>query len=449
MAQVFPFIGTRFNLEKIRDFANAVTPPYDVITPEMQEEFYKANPHNIIRIDYGKDLGSDNAYENRYTRASSLLEQWKNENILVQDDRRTFTAYEQTFTLLDGTTRRRRGIFALVKLEDFGKGGHIHAHERTLEGPKCDRFKLMRATESNTSSIFSIYSDPDKVIDKIIDQEAKKKPWVEWTDSSNVTHRAWVISNEKSCKTISDALADKELFIADGHHRYETALNFRDEMRSQLGRKDGMQPFDDTLMYLSNADDEGMTILPIHRALSREMDDGVDIEEFFGDLETYFKITPEKLDLSKPGEGLRLAEQVAQLKGGKHRSFGMVLPGGRAAILTLRKGIKLREVLERAIPKSIRSLDVTVLHELVIRQTWVGNPEVEFDDHDIHYSHNPEALIELLRKRKSCAVFLLNPPSIEQMMEVARAGKRMPPKSTFFYPKVITGLVMRDMNARI
>lgn len=446
MAQVFPFIGTRFNLEKIGDIAKAITPPYDVISPEMQEALYKAHPQNIIRIDYGKDLATDNNYENRYTRAGSLLEQWKNDSYLVQDDRRTYTAYEQSFQLPDGSSRRRRGIFALVKLEDLGKGS-IHAHERTLEGPKSDRFKLMRATESNTSSIFSIYSDPTKTIDKIIDAEARKKPWAEWTDDAGVSHRAWIIAGEKAIKTISDTLADKELFIADGHHRYETALNFRDEMRAQLGRRDGMQPFDNVMMYLSNADDEGMTILPIHRALSREMDDGVDVDEFFSDLEPYFKIAPFEINLKNHGEGLRFAEQVVERKAPK-TTLGVVLNSGRAAILTLRRGIKLREVLERTVHKSIRSLDVTILHELIIRQTWVGNPEVEFDDHDILYNHNPEAMMDLLRRRKACAAFILNPPTIEQMMEVARAGKRMPPKSTFFYPKVVTGLVLREMNMR-
>lgn len=446
MAQVFPFVGTRFNLEKVGDISQLVTPPYDVITPEMQDNYYKAHPQNIVRIDYGKDVPTDTNYENRYTRASNMLEQWRNENILVQDERRTFTAYEQTFALPDGSTRRRRGIFAMVKLEDFGKGS-IHAHERTLEGPKCDRYKLMRATESNTSSIFSIYSDPEKTVDSIIDQESKKKPWAEWKDDAGVQHRVWVISGEKACKTIVDCLADKELFIADGHHRYETSLNYRDEMRSQLNRHDGMQPFDFTLMYLSNADDEGMTILPIHRALSREMDDGVDLDEFLAELKQYFKIATFELDLKKEGEGLRLAEHVASLAHGKP-TFGMVLNDGRAVVVTLRKGLKLREILERPFHKSIRLLDVTVLHELIIRQTWVGNPEVEFDDHDIHYSHNPENLLDLLRRRKASAVFIVNPPSIEQMMAVARAGKRMPPKSTFFYPKVITGIVLREMSLR-
>jgi len=281
----------------------------------------------------------------------------------------------------------------------------------------------------------------------VIEAESKKKPWAEWSDEAGVQHRVWIIAGEKACKTITDALADKELFIADGHHRYETSLNYRDEMRAQLNRRDGLQPFDDTLMYLSNADDEGMTILPIHRALSREMDDGVEVEEFLGDLEEFFRITPFDLDIKTEGEALRLAERVSELAGGKP-TFGAVLNGGRAFVMTLRKGVKLREVLERSFHKTIRSLDVTVLHELVIRQTWVGNPEVEFDDHDILYNHNPEAVMDLLRRRKACAVFLVNPPSIDQMMEVARAGKRMPPKSTFFYPKVLTGIVLREMNLR-
>ncbi len=240
-----------------------------------------------------------------------------------------------------------------------------------------------------------------------------------------MTHRVWVIGAEKTCQAITKAFEDTELFIADGHHRYETALSYRDRMRSQLKRSDGTQPFDFTLMYLANAEDEGVQILPIHRVLAPEMDDGVDPDEFYEDLKEFFVVKRIRLGFKKPGVGDRMMARVKEA-GGKRPAIGCVLPGGRAAVLALRKGRKRGAMIARKTPLSIRKLDVTLLHELVLRQTWVGNPEIDFDDHDIYYQHQPSVALDLLMRRKGCAVFLMNPPKLSQMMEVARAGCRMP-----------------------
>jgi len=444
MAQVAPFIGTRYAVDRLGDLSLVLTPPYDVISPEMQEAFYGLHPQNLIRVDFGKDLPTDREFDNKYTRASSLLEQWKQDGVLTVDDRPSFTAYEQTYRLPDGSERRRRGIWGLVKLEDLD-AGVVHAHEQTFDAPKCDRFKLLRATQCNTSPVFCVYSDPQERIGPILEEEARKKPWAEFQDREGVWHRAWIISHDRTCKAISEGLADKELFIADGHHRYETALLYRDQMRAQFKHAIGLQPYDWTVMFLANTEDPGTSILPIHRALARELDDGVDPDEFFADLEEHFVVIPKKINLAKPGVGQSLADRVARA-GAKRPAFGVALTGGRAALLKFKPRQNRRDLLGRSVPKAIRALDVSILHELVIRRAWVGNPEIELDDQDIFYDRDPEAVVNLLRRRRACAVFLVNPPTLEQMMAVARSGRRMPHKSTFFYPKVITGLVMREMR---
>ncbi|MCX7013623.1 MAG: DUF1015 domain-containing protein [Candidatus Sumerlaeota bacterium] len=444
MAEVAPFFGTRYNLDEVGgDLSNAVTPPYDVISPDMQDALYERHPLNFIRVDFGKDLPTDDEFNNKYTRASAAFEQWKQDGVLALDDRPAFTVYEQTYKMPDGSSRARRGVLGLVKLEDLGGG--IHAHEKTFDAPKHDRFKLMRATQCNTSPIFCVYSDPEKKIDALLAEDLRKKPWAEFDEADQVHHRAWIVSAEKTCKALSKAFADKELFIADGHHRYETALLYRDQVRKQFKLTDGRQPFDWTFMYLANADDEGTTVFPFHRALARELDDGVDPDEFLGELGEWFRVFPKKIDLTRKGAAHRFAARVAEA-GGRRSAFGAVLCGGRAALLKLKPGLRRRAILGRSLPRAIRDLDVTLLHDLIICRTWIGNPEIELGDEDVFYFRDPEQAFDLLRRRKACAVFLMNPPTMAQIMNVARSGRRMPQKSTFFYPKVGAGVVMREMK---
>jgi uncharacterized protein (DUF1015 family) len=444
MAQVLPFVGIRYNIEKVGGLSKCATPPYDVITPEMQDAYYQAHEQNIVRVDFGRELATDDESDNKYVRASALLAQWKQDRVLAQDDHPTYTAYEQEFTLPDGSAGKRRGILAAVKIED-PDGGGIYAHEKTFDGPKSDRFRLLCATQCNTSPVFCVYKDARHTVDQILEKECARDPWTEYQDESGVKHRVWIIGAEKTCQAITKSFENTDLFIADGHHRYETALSYRNRMRSQLKRSDGMQPFDFTLMYLANAEDGGVTILPIHRVLAPEMDDGVDPDEFYEDLREFFLVKRIRLDLKKPGAADRMMARVNEA-GEERPSIGCILPGGRAAVLSLRKGRKRGDMIMRKIPLAIRKLDVTLLHEIILRQTWVGNPEVDFDDHDIYYRHQPSDALDLLMRRKGCAVFLMNPPRLDQMVEVAQAGCRMPHKSTFFYPKVATGIVMRELS---
>ena len=429
------------------ELARRLTPPYDVIDPVMQQSFYDADPlQHRSRVDLGKDLPGDNEFENRYTRGGSLWQEWKKNGTLAEEPKKSFYVYEQEYKLPDGTAIRRRGFFAAVRLEDFSEGG-IRAHEHTFAGPKADRFRLMRATNSNLSPIFCLYDDPERKTDRLLAEALEgQKPVTAEFDGQ--THRLWVISKSSTVKELVDAFGGKTLFIADGHHRYETSLLYRDEMRQAMGRKNGRQPFDYAMMYLNNIHDDGLVILPTHRILCKETCLGVDTDEALEDLSENFDMEPVKLNADAlEEEALRLTHMLA--KAGKtHPAFILLLPKGRVYLLKLKPQVDVDELIdEDDTPRPIKELDVSILHRYIINRAWLGNPEIELDDQDVHYIKDAA---EVLRRMMTCKYgvgFLLNPTRIEQVCSIAQGGLRMPHKSTYFYPKLVTGLVMRDLNS--
>lgn len=446
MAEVLPFVATRFTTREGDELSRLLTPPYDVIDGKMQQGFYDANPHNIIRVDFGKDMPGDNDLENRYARAGAIWSQWKQEGVLTEERAKSFYVYEQEFQGADGKLVRRRGFFGAVKLQDFSEGG-IRAHEHTFDGPKADRFRLMRSTNSNLSSIFVLYDDPEKTVDSLLEQGiAGQKPLE--TSFMEVTHRLWVITKQNLIDAIRKAMEPQTLFIADGHHRYETSLLYRDEMRSALRQKNGRQPYDYTLMYMNNIHDEGLVIFPTHRILGKEISDGVDAKECLEDLREYFEIEPLTLDQADyPGEARRLTALLAEA-GAATLAFIMVLPKCRAFLLKLKPETNLDELIDdEDTPGPIKQLDVTVLHKYIINRAWLGNPEMDLDDHDVIYEKDACKTIQAMCTAKHGVAFLLNPTKIEQVCSIAQGGMRMPHKSTYFYPKLVTGLIMRDMNS--
>ncbi|HOE95293.1 MAG TPA: DUF1015 domain-containing protein [Candidatus Sumerlaeota bacterium] len=445
MADIAPFVATRYALTRSQELARVLTPPYDVITPAMQQAFYDADPHNIVRIDFGKTMPDDNEFENRYARAGALWHQWRDEKVVVEDPKKCFHVYEQEFELPDGRTVRRRGFYAAVRLQDFSEGG-IRAHEHTFDGPKADRFRLMRATNANLSPIFCLYDDPSRQVDELLAQATASKA-IE-TRFDGVVQRLWPLCKSSVVARITERMKDQTLFIADGHHRYETSLLFRDEMREITGRRDGRQPFDYTMMYLNNIHDEGLVVLPTHRILSKEAVLGVNLQETLDDLAEHFEVEPLALNGGDvENEARRCVEQLSGADA-SGTAFVMLLPKGRSYLLKLKPQTDLDELIDdEKIARQIKSLDVTILHRYIINQAWLGNPEIELDDEDVRYEKDAAAVLKAMSTCKWGVGFLLNPTRIEQVCEVARAGLRMPHKSTYFYPKLVTGLVMRDLNS--
>lgn len=448
MADVLPFAAVRFNTkDKKLNLADLVAPPYDVISPEYQKALYDRSPYNIIRVELGTTQPNDDEYNNRYSRAASILQQWKQDEALITEKKRCFYAYEQEFTVPGVADRiKRRGFFALVRIMDY-KSGRIRAHEKTFAAPKADRLKLLRATNFNTSPIFCLYSDPDKEIAKHMKSAFSGPPADTLTDESGTIHRLWVVQKTETINGIRNALKNRNLFIADGHHRYETAMNYRNEQREITGRNDGRQSFDYTLMNLTDFEDEGLVILPTHRVLAREYGSDVDLKEVLDDLGQHFTLEEFSLELDNLDKAVATVNDKLKLKKGVKTRLVMALPSGRAWQLTLNKDADLDDMIDAPdLHKEVKSLDVTILHRYVISRAWIGNPEVELEESDIFYEKSAEGALALLKKRKGCVAFLMNPTTKEQVQTIADLGELMPHKSTYFYPKLLTGLVLRDLS---
>ncbi len=427
MAEVIPFKGVLYNPQKV-DASSVMAPPYDIVTPEFKEILYSRSPYNIIRIDSGKDNTGDNEKENRYIRASKSLNEWLKHGILIKDTEPSFYCYEATYKI-NGQGEKLRGFLGAVKIEELGTG-KIHPHEMTYSKPKTDRLNIIRFCEANISPIFSLYSSPERLSSFILKKVVKEKAFIEANNVDGFVHRLWQICDKTSIETIRKELSNKDIFIADGHHRYETALEFRNEMNKKGLLKTGTEPFNYVMMFLSNIEDEGLTILPTHRLakLVPYSDTGIEkkieIEEL---LKPYFDISVINFDSS--AEKLVKQDIFTPMQKGKH-SLGMFIKGEKTFYLLNYKG----SGTEINSHKSLKQLDVTILHELIFEKLLrVDKFEYEMD---------PELATEKVNNGPFKAAFFLSPTKVQDVKEVALAGQRMPPKSTYFYPKLLTGMVI-------
>lgn len=418
MAEIIPFRGILYNPEKA-DASLTTAPPYDIVTPEFKEELYRKDPHNIIRIDFGKDSDTDTEHENRYTRAAGYLSDWLQEGTLIHDTEPSFYFYEISYEI-KGRSLKTRGFLGAVKLEELGSG-KIHPHEMTYSKPKSDRLNILRYCDANTSPIYSLYSSRERITSSILDELVKTAPFIEAANGDGFRHRLWRINDSASINTIIKEMSDKDVFIADGHHRYETALAFQKEMEAKGLRKTGNEPFNYALMFLANMEDEGLTLLPTHRIV--EINSGIPIKET---LKKYFhvqKIGPETTEE-------QAIQKMLQAMEGRAHSFGMYLVNTGSYYMLSVNGAGI----EMDLPECLKTLDVSVLHKFVFEELLkIGHYEYEMD---------PEIAVSRAKKGSFEAVFFLNPTNIHDLKKVALAGHRMPPKSTYFYPKLLTGMVM-------
>lgn len=411
MAEVVPFKGVFFNVLQISKVAGAdlLAPPYDIITPEYKEELYEKSPYNIVRIDFGKELPEDNSNENKYVRARKLLDAWLKDQVLITSRTPGFYSYEISYKM-HGREQTLRGFLGLVRLEELGKG-NIHPHECTHSKPKKDRLDLMRVCGANISPIFSLYNSPDRKTSSILSDINKTSPYIDAKDINGSVHRLWPIEDSNAIDIINNELKNKAIFIADGHHRYETALEYQKEMREKEGASDSIKPYDYVLMFLANMSDEGLTILPTHRLVKNIPPDALD------------RLSSE-FDIRKFSGSFDIADSIA----GKRDVFGLYI-GGDSWYKLSYKG----EGISDAAP-ALKNLDVTVLHELIFRKLDIND--------GISYEMDVNKCISLVKENTFGAAFFLNPTQVEDVEKVALASLRMPPKSTYFYPKLLTGLVL-------
>ena len=411
MAEIIPFRGILYNVSRVSG-EDTVAPPYDIITPEYKEKLYNKSPYNIVRIDFGKELAGDNESENKYKRASEFFNLWIEEGVLAKSDTPGFYAHEIEYKI-NGKLKKLSGFFGLVRLEELGKG-NIHPHECTHSKPKADRLDLMRACNANISPIFSLYNSPEKKASEVIKRVAdREKPYMEAKDPDGAIHRLWPIENKNDIESIKNDLKGRAIFIADGHHRYETALEFQKEQRAG-SREQGAEskPWDYVLMFLANISDEGLTILPAHRLVKGIPENPIKI------LSEYFN-----------AEELPPAEKVENSIAGYEHAIGFYQHSNRKQYILKHKGAGLDDL-----HPALRGLDVTVLHELIFKKLLKIT--------DIGYEMNIKETMDRVKSGLYDAAFFLNPTKVEDVERVALSDVRMPPKSTYFYPKLLTGLVM-------
>ncbi|MCR4405055.1 MAG: DUF1015 domain-containing protein [Candidatus Acetothermia bacterium] len=430
MAEIFPFRGIRYNPERV-DLSEVVTQPYDKISPEMQEEYYLRSPHNFVRLNLNRSPG-----ERRYSEAKETLERWLDEQILIQDSRPTVYAYYQDYRGENRASLTRKGFIALFKLAEYGKG--ILPHERTLAKPKEDRLKLMRATRANLGQVFVLYSDPKLVVNHLLDQAIAGRAPLRAVDpfDRGTTHRLWPIQDQASLEGIVEAMRDKTLFIADGHHRYETALAFRKEMEAVGAECSCPECYHNVMLTFVNMDDRGLVIFPTHR-LIHELGEQ-EPARLKRELARYFRV--EKLGVGEREQLLAGLRRAAE--GGRH-AFGLALRGLEDYYLL---ELKDEAVMDKLVPDRSpewRRLDVTICHYLLLDKVFGIGPDAV--EGKVDYKRSAQEALELVAAGKEAGAILLNPTKVEEVRAIARNGERMPQKSTDFYPKMLSGLVLNRL----
>ncbi|MBI1748705.1 MAG: DUF1015 domain-containing protein [Acidobacteria bacterium] len=443
MAKVFPFRALMYDPARVGDLQSVVTQPYDKITPAMQTRYYAASPYNLARIIRGKTYPDDSPGNNVYTRARQNFQQWCNESILRPAPRAAFYAYTQRYVVPGSpyAERVRYGFIGAGQLEPYSRRV-IFPHERTLSEPKADRLELLDATRAHFGQIFMLYSDPQAAIDRRLAAIAAAPPALRVQDEYETTHSLWVIDDPQDIAYIQANLAEKSLLIADGHHRYETALAFRGKICSAAQAENRSLPenYNRIMMTLINMEGMGLTVLPTHRLVSGIA--GFAVPSLLEKLRPHFDAQEFSFLKSDRAEVLsRFREQLRQ-QGAAAPAIGFY-GAGREAYYILRLKVPLN--LEEALPEVSerqRALDVVVLHQLILKRGLGISDEAVVRETNIAYVRELEEAIARVDQGLAQACFALNPPPIEQVRDIAFAGETLPQKSTDFYPKLLSGLTI-------
>jgi uncharacterized protein (DUF1015 family) len=420
MAEIQPLRALHPDLAVVGSLGAVAAPPYDVIDPEQRAELAARSPYNVVRIDLPE------AEPDPYAEAARLLARWQDEGALVRDDEPALWVIDQEYTGPDGRRLTRRGFFARVRVEEYGPG-RIRPHERTHPGPREDRLRLTRATQANLSPIFSLYADPDGTARAALETATGAEPFGELTDDEGTRTRLWRLADPAAIQTVQGALARAELLIADGHHRYETARVYADEIGGEGDHRY-------VLMCLVALEDPGLTVFPTHRLVSGLVGDDARIEALTATLREHFEVERiEQADLRPPdGDG---PLQMGYLDS----HFGQ----------PFRLRLKDQAIADRALadmPEPYRRLDTAVLERLILMGP-LGLSEDDISHLDgLGYSRTDDEAVRLVTDGDYDVAFFLRSSPVRQVQEIAAAGVNMPPKSTFFYPKVPTGLLINPLR---
>jgi uncharacterized protein (DUF1015 family) len=438
MAEIFPFRAYRYNTALVEP-GKVLTQPYDKITPAMAEKYAAASPYNLIPIEKGRSLPSDTPADNVYTRAAKTLDEWIRAKVIVQDAAPSLYAYFQEYTVPETSERRiRKGFICIGRIEDYS-AGVIFRHEQTLSGPKADRLELLRHTKTHTGQLFMLYSDPAARVDALIDAAAGTKAQVELRDEYDVVHKLWPVTDARTIETIRREMADKKLVIADGHHRYETALAYRDECRARAGRVDLNAPYEKVMMTLFNTAGKGLTILPTHRVVANVPN--FSFAGFRAALADAFDVhsIPFQGDADRPRAYAQFRTDLQ--RGQEQRAIGAYAGDKAFHIFVLKKDANL-DVLLQGVSPAQRRLDVVLLHRLILEQGLQITADAVKTEKNITYEREMDAAIAAVNSGRAQICFLLNPVSVETVAEMAMGGEVLPQKSTDFFPKLMSGITM-------
>jgi uncharacterized protein (DUF1015 family) len=419
MVTVAPFRGIRYNCERVGVLDSVLAPPYDVINSEEQDELYEKSPYNVIRIILSKVVG-----DQKYVQAAETFRKWAKEEILIRDSEPCIYPYYQEFEE-NGGKITRKGFISAVRLEDFSSN-KILPHERTFSGPKLDRLKLTSACNANLSPVFAIYSDPEGSLEKAI-EEKLSKPIIEAVGRDGAKNRLWKISDSDSISRIKSAMLELSLLIADGHHRYETALEYRNIQRKHFGTSSGNEPYEYVMMYLTRAESEGLIIKPTHRVVKNL--GSIQIEEFLEKLKTRFNVER----ISSKGIPTLAHQEFALVTKESVFKISLREPGIRDIPDLI--GDHERGFLGNRFPVSYKNLAVILLHSLVFGEI------INEEEAGIFYTKSLEEVFSLVKSGAYKFGFILPPLRAVDVFEVVLAGEKMPHKTTYFYPKLLSGLV--------
>jgi uncharacterized protein (DUF1015 family) len=433
MVRIAPFRAVFYNPKKFRDLAKVIAPPYDVISKEDQEKLYKKSPYNFVRLDLSQEPDS-------YGAVAQTLSEWQTEGVLQRDEAPAIYFSTHRFKLKGGEQKLRQGFFALAELQDFSSG-NIRPHEKTLDAPKEDRLKLMLACHAQLSPIFALYAEPKQTINPMLAIAVEGAPPFMEVDLDNGEEcRLWRITDPALIQKVQQEMKEQWLLIADGHHRYEASLGYRDRMRTERGQWSGREAFNYIMTYFANMNDDNVVILPTHRVVR-----GYAPKPFM-ELEQALQDNFHVEQHPKTPEGRASFLKALRNAGKKQRVIGTSFKRDPRYLILRLKNKRIMQRLAQDLSARLRELDVTTLHALILEHILGMTPEQQVSPGNIRYTQDEETALQMLEKEDFQAAFILNATKTDELLAIVSSGEKMPQKSTYFYPKLLSGLLVNKID---
>jgi uncharacterized protein (DUF1015 family) len=436
MAEIIPFRALHYNPKKIARLGDVVTQPYDKISPEMQARYHSLSPYNAAHIIRGLENPGDTPQENVYTRAAAYFQNWVQNQVLTSDPEPALYPYYQEYSVpgRPEIKKKRRGFIALCRLEDYN-AQVVHRHEETLSGPKVDRMELLKATRVHLGQIFMLYSDPAGDVEAALEAQTKEPPWESVVDENATAHSVWRVTEPSVLNRVVESMRFKKLVIADGHHRYETALAFRNACREQ-GQPASRAEY--VMVTCVRQESDGLVVLPTHRVLHNLSN--FRWGRFVGDAQEFFdwqEIQPAENPQTSTEQLVRRLEQAG--RGGP--AIGVFAGSEAQGVLTLRKDMRPSQLLPDIAP-SLARLEVVILHRILLERVLGIDPQSVREEKNLHYVREANSAVAMVGSGKAQLCLLMNPTPVQAVWENALAGQVLPQKSTDFYPKLLSGLAL-------